>query len=95
METSGKAQEPRLKGSTGGLRGDPGRRLDHSLPTAPQCPGCGGELGASYLLLQEGLSVGRVCTGGTQPLPANPTLPPPPPKYHHHHQTQKNWIHFE
>lgn len=52
METFGEAQELRPKGPIGGPRGDFARRLNHSLPVAPPCPGFGGDLGAYHLLLQ-------------------------------------------
>lgn len=90
-ETSGKAQEPRPRGPTGGPKGDPGRGLNHSLPTAPQCRGFGRELGASHLLLQ-----GRVVSrrsahwGHLSPRQLTPHHHHHPPQHHHHHHhTQK------
>lgn len=70
METSGKAQKSRAKGPTGGPREDPARQLNHSLPTAPQCPGFGGELEASHLFLQ-GRVVSRQGVHRGTPAPAS------------------------
>lgn len=87
METSGKAQEPRPKGPTGGPSGDLGRELNHSLPTAPQCPGFGGELGASHLLLQ-GRVVSQRGVHSGHPNPCQLT-----PHHHHHHHPQHQHHH--
>lgn len=57
METSGEAQELRPKGPIGSSRGDFGRGLSHSLPTAPQCPGWGGTLGLPLLLQGRAVSL--------------------------------------
>ena len=91
METSGKAQEPRPKGPTGGPRGDHGRGLNHSLPTAPQCPGFGRELGASHLLLQgRAVSRRRAHWGHLSPRQLTPHHHHHHPQHHHHHHhTQK------
>lgn len=56
METTGKALELRPTGPTGGQRGDSGRGLDHSLPTAPSAQ----TLESSWeppIFSKEGLSV--------------------------------------
>lgn len=89
MGTSGKAREPRPEGYTGEPRGDSGRGLNHSLPTASQCPGFGKELGASHLLLQGRVSVGGVCAGGTPAPASEPHITTTTPQHHHHHHTQK------
>lgn len=90
METSGKAQEQRPKVPTGGPKGDLGRGLNHSLPTDPQCPGFGRELGASHLLLQ-GRVVSRwgVLWGHPSPCQLTPPHHHTTPQHHHHHHTQK------
>lgn len=78
MGTSGKAREPRPEGYTGDPRGDSGRGLNHSLPTASQCPGFGKELGASHLLLQGRVVSPRgVYWGHPSPCQLTP--------HHHHH----------